>query len=267
MKNGLLKYVGALALLLPSGAAAAQLPDEAGEKEARKIVSEYSLVLGRTDALSTYLSPLNYSGFTPALRGTWSKGMPFDALRWRMRFEAQIGGGRLLNSPGTALEYNVAARFSWGMERQWRVADHLTFSAGGNVGFNAGVLWLTRNSNNPVSLPLWAGVAATGSVSYDFSFGRLPVTLSERVEVPTLGAFFMPGYGESFYEIYVGNHSGLVHCGWWGNAPGVTSHLQLTLRFRQGALGVGYLLDCRRIDANNLKTRTALNALTISWIR
>ncbi len=266
MKTPLLSLALTVASILPVSATAASIQTEE-EAQARHIVSEYSLVLGRYDALSTYLSPLNYSGFRPSLAGAWSKGMPFDPLKWRMRFEASLGGGRLLNSPGTALEYTVSARFSWGMKRQWRPLDNLTVSGGGNVGFSADALWLTRNSNNPVSLPLWAGVSLTGSVRYDFRFGRLPVSLTERVEVPTLGAFFMPGYGESYYEIYLGNTNGLVHCGWWGNSPGVKSHLELSLHFPKGSLGIGYLFDLRELHANHLKTRTAFNALTLTWIR
>lgn len=233
------------------------------ETEARSIISEYALVLGRCDALSTYLSPLNYHGFRPSLKGHWSKGMRFSTLKWRMHFDASIGGGRLINSPGTAVQYTVGTDFSWAMERQWCVGEDLTFSGGGSAGFIADIYWLTRNSNNPVSLSLWTGVSLAGSVSYNLTLGKLPVTLSERLSVPTLGAFFMPGYGESFYEIYVGNHKGLAHCGWWGNAPGVRSHLEVMMHFGHRSLTLGYLLDCRRFEANHLAIRQALNAFTL----
>lgn len=245
----------------------AAIPARPDDTDPRRICSEYSLVLVREDALSTYLSPLNYSGYLPGLRGAWSKGMPFAPEKWRMRFEAGLYGGRLMNSPGTAIEYTLSAEFSWGMERVFRPADSWTLSGGGNVGFDVGGLWLTRNSNNPVSLPIWCGVSLTGSVQYDFRLGRLPVSLSERVGVRTLGAFFMPGYGESFYEIYIGNHKNLAHCGWWRNAPAVRSHFEFRLHFRKASLGIGYLLDYNKLKANNLQTRTARNALTISLIR
>ncbi len=246
------------------GTVALSASAELTPEEARHITSEYSLVLGRRDVVSTYLSPLNYHGFRPSLAGAWSKGMPFSPLKWRMRFDASLGGGQLTNTPGTAIEYTVGADFSWGMERIFRFADRFTVTAGGNVGFSADVYWLTRNSNNPVSLGLWAGLSLAGSASYSFRLGRLPVELSERVTVPTLGPFFMPGYGESFYEIYLGNTSGLVHCGWWGNAPAVRSHLELTMNFGRRSLAVGYLLDHRQFDANHLCLRQTTNALTIA---
>lgn len=240
-------------------------PEE--QENPRRIVSEWSISAGRADMLSTYLSPLNYSGFSPSLMGTWSKGMPFDPRRWRMRFEAELGAASLSNSPGTASEYDVTAAFSWGMERVWHTACGFSFSCGGNVGFDAEALWNPRNSNNPVSLPLRADLSVTASASYDLHFGRLPVTLSERVAVPSLGIFFMPGYGESFYEIYLGNTSGLVHCGWWGNAAAVRSHLQMTLHFRKASLSIGYLLDYSRTAANSLENRRVLNALTVTLVK
>lgn len=250
-----------------SGVTSASAEEAGSSSSARSILSEWTLGLGRSDILSTYLSPLNFSGFRPSLSGAWSKGMPFSPEKWRMRFEAELGCSRLMNSPGTAYEYEAGASFSWGMERVWQPDSRFTVTGGGCVGFDADAVWLTRNSNNPVSLPIRTDLSLTGSAAFNFRMGRLPVTIAERVSLPSLGLFFMPGYGESFYEIYIGNQSGLVHCGWWGNAIALRSHLSLSLHFKKSTLRLGYRFSLSRTAANHLENRLVRNEFTISLVK
>ena len=90
--------------------------------------------------------------------------------------------------------------------------------------------------------------------------------ISERVQFPLLGAFFSPGYGETFYEIYIGNHKNLIHCGWWGNNFGIGNLLSLKLDFGRTAMEIGYRYDYRSSFANNLVLRTAANNFVIGVI-
>lgn len=229
-----------------------------------RIVSAYTLSVGRADHISTYISPLNYHGPMLGVSGAWSKGMPFSPLKWRMRFDGGLHGGRLINTPGTALLYSAGADFSWGMARCWTPAPGWHLSVGGAAGIDADADVLLHNSNNPVSADIWSGLSLTAHTSFSTHFGRLPVTLTERIALPLAGAFFMPGYGESYYEIYIGNHSGLIHFGYPGNAFALTSDFSLSMHFRRATLSVGYRFDYTHRTANNLLTRRALNALTIT---
>ena len=62
-----------------------------------------------------------------------------------------------------------------------------------------------------------ATISLTGYAAYPLQIGRLPVTLMYQPSLPLAGIFFSPDYGELYYEIYLGNHSGLVHGAWPGN--------------------------------------------------
>lgn len=103
----------------------------------------------------------------------------------------------------------------------------------------------------------------TGSVSKHFLIGKLPILVADRVRIPFAGVFFCPGYGETYYEIYLGNHKGLVHAGWWGNNFRIDNLLSFTLDFGRTAMEIGYRVNAYNQWANNLNTKIITNSFVI----
>lgn len=223
----------------------------------------YALEAGAAKDISTYLSPLYYKGTEYALSGSWTRPFHFCRDKVMMRFEADIRFSSMDNPSKTASMLGATARFNWGLAAYWNLSEHWRVSIGGAVDFYGGALWLMRNGNNPVTAMANVGINATASASYKFKMGKLPVTIDDYVSVPTLSAFFCPGYGESYYEIYLGNHKNLAHFGWWGNAIGVNNLLSATLQLGKYSLLVGYRLNLRTFNANNLDTRVLGNSAVL----
>lgn len=233
----------------------------------RPVTSVYSLEIGRHWARSTYLSPSRYSGTETALSGHWGKRMPFAPHMARMDFDARGAlWWRMENPARNVAMQGFELEFSWQMAAFWRLPADFQVSVGGGPELAGGVLLLLRNSNNPVSVNLSAALAAGASLSKDFHIGRLPMTAQWRLRSPLIGAFFMPGYGETYYEIYLGNRKGLVHCGWPGNHFRLDSHLALQMDFGRTAMEVGYRFITDSMHANNLTTRQFTHAFTIGVI-
>ena len=95
--------------------------------------------------------------------------------------------------------------------------------------------------------------------------GSLPVTFRYRLRMPLTGMFFSPQYGETMYEIYLGNRKDLVHFGWWGNSFGIDNMLAFDLMFGRKFLRLGYRLDLRTFNAENLDTQILRNSFTIAY--
>ncbi len=53
-------------------------------------------------------------------------------------------------------------------------------------------------------------VSARASLSHPFKIGKLDLLLRDEISIPSLSVFFCPEYGETYYEIYLGNHKGLA---------------------------------------------------------
>lgn len=232
----------------------------------RPVTGTYGLQIGATNVKATYLSPLAYTGTQWSAFGSWQKAMPFNPQNAIMTFDGSASFCNLLNPAQTARMVGLNAEFSWWMAWRKKLPNNFQVTAGGGIDISGGAYYLLRNSNNPVQALVNVSLLVAGSASYHFKIGSLPVLISDQVKLPSLGAFFCPEYGESYYEIYLGNHKGLAHAGWWGNNFRIDNLLSVTLDFGRIALSLGYRINAYNQWANNLNTKIITNYFVIGVI-
>lgn len=221
----------------------------------RPVTGTYAIEIGKTSALLTYLSPLKYTGTTYNASGYWTKAMPFNPRHAIMAFKADISFSSLLNPAHSASMLGIYGDFAWGMAWRTKIPGDIQLTTGGDVQIAGGAYYLIRNSNNPVEAIGNASIDLSASISRIFYMGRLPVLISDRISIPSLSMFFSPQYGETYYEIYLGNRSGLVHAGWWGNNFRIDNLLSATLDFGRTAMTIGYRFKAYTQWACNLNTK------------
>lgn len=233
----------------------------------RPITAVYSIEVGGNRSRATYLSPLTYSGVEFAAAGNWQKVMPFAPDRAFMTFDARAAGyTRLINPGGNALMQGLDLEFYWGMGAYWHLPKSFTAGITGGPEILGGALVQLRNSNNPVNVNIAASLAANPFIAWKGRIRRLPVSAIWSLRLPVAGAFFMPEYGETFYEIYVGNRKGLVHASWPGNHFRMNSMLSLRFDFGKTAMEIGYRFITDNYRANNLSTHRNTHAFSIGVI-
>lgn len=241
-----------------------QLP--ADTAMSRPVTGVYSLETGRKTVLATYLSPLVYTGTDFAFSGAWSKAMPFSPEKAIMHFDGYIDFSTLENPAKTARMIGLMAGFKWGMSWCHTLPYSVRLTAGGTIGIDGGAYYLLRNGNNPVQAIANANIAARLSLGRPFRIGRLDILLRDVVSLPSLSLFFSPEYGEPYYEIYVGNHKGLSHAGWWGNNFRIDNLLSVTLDFGRTALMLGYRYKADTQWASHLNTKIHTHSFVIGVI-
>ena len=232
----------------------------------RPVTGFYNIEIGRKHALSTYLSPFSYTGTNAAVSGLWTKALPANPEHLSMTFEGRINLGSFLNRAHTARELDLHAGGSWSLEWRKKLPANFLLGAGGTVGLHGGALYLTRNGNNPVSADFCVGLGLTGFGSWHTKVGRLPILVTERASIPLVNGFFMPQYGEPYYEIYLGNRNGLAHCGWWGNHFAIDNLVALSLDFGRTAMQIGYRFSMQSVKANNLVSNMFNHAFVIGVV-
>jgi len=230
--------------------------------EPRPIESAYTVQAGSISVVDTYLSPLQYTGEHISISGHWQKAMPADPKHLLMNIHAVVEADFARSAAGSNL-YTMGLDFNWNVQYKWQVAPRLRLSAGGGAGMYAGCLYLPRNSNNPASARASIDITLNGEARWSTHIGRLPILVTEQVALPSAGVFFSPQYGESYYEIYLGNHSGLAHIGWWGNHFAIRNILSADLRFGRCSLRVGYELNVRNSWVCNINTRQISHAAVV----
>ena len=141
------------------------------------------------------------------------------------------------------------------MYRRWELPHGLAAGVGGSAGGNIGVVYSNRNSNNPASVKADITVNAGGFVAWRTRLWRMPVLLRWQTSMPLTGVFFSPEYDELYYEIYLGNHSGLAHWGWPGNLFRWDNLVTADLDFSNTRLRLGFRSRIYSTQVNNLTTR------------
>lgn len=246
---------------------------QGGEQEIVRPVSSFFMIdAGGASIKETYLTPLRYKGLGLRLGYERMQAMKFSPERWVMQLEAGCDYARVKNPTGNHIMHSLQVDFKWGMMRRWHdvLTPKLQLAVGASTQFRGGVIYNAYNSNNPVSAKIHFSVGAMAMASYNVKLGKMPVTLRYEATLPALGAFFAPEYGESFYEIYLGNTSGLAHFGWWGNRFDMTNFVSADLHLGNTVLRVGYRGRIETSWVNNLSTQIFTNTAVLGvggeWI-
>ncbi len=248
------------------------LPSHADDETAllRPVQSIYTLGVGSSHLADTYLSPIKYSGWDISFGYERNQAMKFSPEKWVMQMRLGIEGSRSVNMAGNAYLWYAGIDFSWGMMRRWRLPYGLSAGIGGSASLDLGCLYLDRTSNNPASAKAAITVNATGYIAWNGKLRSLPVTLRYQPTLPVTGVFFAPDYGELYYEIYLGNHSGLAHCAWWSNYFRLDNLVTADLHFGSTSLRIGYSGNIFSSKVNDVVTRifthTAVVGVSGEWI-
>lgn len=236
----------------------------------RPVTSSYTYEIGGATLANTYLTPLKYKGWDMALNYERMQAMKFNPEKWVMRLTAGIDLNRTDNPAKNATMWRLVADFSWGMTYRFKLPHNITLAGGGNTSLDLGCVYNARNGNNPVAVEAAWTVNLTGYASWNVKIGRLPVTLRYQPTIPLTGVFFSPDYGELFYEIYLGNHSGLAHCAWWGNYFRMENLVTADMHLGATSLRVGFRNNILSTSINDITTRTitysAVIGVTTEWI-
>ncbi len=222
----------------------------------RPVAAFYTFEMGSSELVDTYLTPLRYSGWTTGIGYDRWQAMEFDPDRWSMNLKANFQLDRTSNMVGNADMWYFGARFSWGMYRRWRMPYGIMAGIGGRMSADFGCLYASRNGNNPASEKAAVTVDAGGYIAHRFGniFGKM-VDLRYVTSVPLTGCFFSPDYGELYYEIYLGNHSGLAHWAWWCNYFRWDNLACADIHFGNTVVSVGYRCNVLSTEVNHITSR------------
>lgn len=223
-----------------------------------KAEQHFEFSMGHETARCTYLSPITYTGPSYGLAYEWKKPT-WNNGKVGMQTHADLNYGYLLSTAKNSRMYDLALAIDWGVERLFIPWQNWQISVGGTVGVDGGVMYLPRNGNNPAQALLWAGGSLTFRATYcGLTLCGKRLLISERVVIPSVGCYFAPAYGETYYEIYLGNYNGVAHFGWWGNRPQVKSSLRVDWHIGKYALTLGFDYRYQGLECNHISTRRAV---------
>lgn len=268
IKTTAISIILALAAIMARGATPpASAADSAScpiwAQTARPVYSAYMLEAGSSHLADTYLTPLHYRGTHMGFAYERTQAMKFDPSRWIMQLSIGIGGNLDKNPAKNAKMISLDINARWGMMRRWNAPLGITLGAGPAIALNAGCLYLSRNGNNPASAKAAVNVGAMAYAAWSHKIWRIPLTLRYQGHLPVAGCFFSPDYGQLYYQIYMGDRSGLAHAAWWGNYFRLDNLVTADLHFGSTTLRLGYRCDIFSSKVNHLVTNDISHSLVV----
>ncbi len=269
--TNILKRTILAATLLTLGAATTRAEDTPDDSEPiRPVLSAWTVGIGSSHLADTYLTPLKYSGWGASVGYERMQASPWSPRDWVMQLKVSADMDRTQNPAHNATMWAAQLHASWGVMRRWSLPCGLRLGIGPALRLEGGCLYNARNSNNPASAKGAVTFDAIAYAAMDVKLWRLPVTLRYQPSMPVIGAFFSPEYDELYYELYLGNHSGVVHPAWWGNRFKLDNLVTADLHFGSTALRLGYECNWMSSRASNLTTRMITHrfilGVTVDWI-
>ena len=231
----------------------------------RPVLSAYMVDYGGASVLDTYLSPIKYKGKNVRVGYERMRAMKFNPERWVIQYEAGLDYAPEKNPAENHTIHTLMADLKWGMMHRWNFypVEGLQLYGGGSTQLRGGALYAPANSNNVVSVKATWSLDLMGMAVYNCKIGKIPVTFRYQATLPMIGIFYSPEYGESYYEIYVGNHSGLVHFGWVGNHFSMNNLVTADLHIGKTTLRIGYRNVMETSWINNLNTRIFRDSIVL----
>lgn len=220
-----------------------------------------SVSIGSANMYDTYLSPLEYKGFSIHLmyeqmrRTTW-----FDYKFYKQQiFELDLSKGD--NPAKNVSEYWALLSYRIGGHYMVYNTDNFRLGLGGLWDINGGVLYNERNGNNPASARAYSNLNLSVTASYKFKWGAV----RWQIDSPFMGILFSPKYGQSYYEVSLGNSVGLVNFASYHNQRALRNYISMDIPINKYTIRVGYMGSWYQTKVNEIQTHQYTNSFVIGF--
>ncbi|MDH6355941.1 hypothetical protein M2132_002292 [Dysgonomonas sp. PH5-45] len=218
--------------------------------------------VGNSNLYDTYLSILKY------------KGTSFHLMNERMRqttwFDGKFTKQQTINlefafaeNPyGNVNEYWAMLDYSLGGHYNFYKTNKLRLSAGGLWNTAIGVLYNERNSNNPATARAYSNLQLSAIAFYKWN----AFTFRWQIDTPIAGILFSPQYGQSYYEISLGNTVNVVNFASLHNQRALRNYISVDVPINKVSLRFGYLGSFYQTKVHGIQTHTYSNSFMIGIV-
>lgn len=218
--------------------------------------------IGSSNLHDTYLSPLKYTGLSVRV---------FNERTSRLHWATDKFVKQQIIDFELALTDNPSktANELWIM-LNYRLGGHYELINTGNFRFRAGALWEValgglfnmRNGNNPASARAYTNLNLSATAFYSWK----NLTFRWQLDSPMIGVLFSPRFGQSYYEISLGNSVGIVNFASLHNQRALRNYITVDYPIGKVTIRAGYLGSHYQTKVNNINTHTYSNSFVIGLV-
>jgi Protein of unknown function (DUF3316). len=159
-----------------------------------------------------------------------------------------------LNGSENATFLSAFVDYSLGYHYRFMPDPFLKILVGGSARGMLGMVYSTRNVNNPITLHADVDLNFSLIAIYEFHIKKTPFTVRYQIETPFMGVLFSPVYDQSYYEIFsLGNTAEVLNFNSFHNKFAMRNILTLdiplgSMTARAGYFGTFYSTNVHDID-------------------
>lgn len=216
---------------------------------------------GGANMYDTYLSPLEYKGFSLRIFNERMRQTSWFNRRFNKQQVIELEFAKGDNPAKNASDYWVLGSYRLGGHYTLYTQDNLRLGVGGLWDINAGVLYSDRNGNNPASARAYTNLNLSVMASY-----KLPwFAVRWQIDSPFMGMLFSPRYGQSYYEISLGNSARVVNFASLHNQRALRNYITFDIPVNKYIIRVGYLGTYYQTKVHSLQTHHYTNSFVIGF--
>jgi len=201
-----------------------------------------------------YLSPEKYGGLGFRFMNERMRLLKTYNNRISRQNIVNVDISSVINGAENANFLSAFADYSVGYHYRLIPDPFFKLLVGGSIHGMLGMVYNTRNGNNPMTIHADIDLNFSLLAIYEFRVKKHPVTLRYQFESPFLGVLFSPVYDQSYYEIFsLGNTAEILNVNSLGNKLAMRNYLTIDfpvggMTVRTGYLGSFYTTNVHEID-------------------
>ncbi len=221
-----------------------------------------SLGVGSANVYDTYLSPLEYKGTSFSFLHERISRTHFSDNKLIKQQQFSLNFTTSENPAKNATAYSFIGEYRLGAHYPLWQYKNLRLRVGGIWNLAGGVIYNERNSNNPASAKAYTNLNVSGQLFYRWK----SLLLRWQLDIPFVGAYFTPEYGESYYELSLGNHPHVLHFASFHNQRALQSYFSADFPVNNWTIRLGLQSSLYQTQTNNIVSHIYTHNLMIGLV-
>jgi len=233
-------------------------------------VNEGTLVgFGGYKMRDTYLSREKYGGLGVRFMNERMRLTRMANYRISRQNIVNVDISTVLNGAQNANYLSAFADYSVGYHYRFLPDPHFKIMAGGNAHGMLGMVYNTRNGNNPMTVHADFDLNLSLIAIYEFrTKKKSPMAIRYQVETPVAGILFSPVYEQSYYEIFsLGNTTEIFNFNSFHNKFAVRNYLTFDFPVGSSTIRAGYLGSYYSTDINLINRNITSHNVMIGFVK
>lgn len=218
--------------------------------------------IGSSNLYDTYLSPLKYTGLSLRVFNERTSRLHWATDKFIKQQIIDFEFALTDNPAKTANEYWIMLNYRLGGHYEVINTGDFRLRAGALWDVSLGVLFNQRNGNNPASARAYTNLNLSATAFYNWK----KFTFRWQVDTPVVGVLFSPRFGQSYYEISLGNSVGVVNFASIHNQRALRNYITVDYPIGKITIRAGYLGSHYQTKVNNINTHTYSNSFVIGLV-